>query len=225
MSRVRISLRDGLAAVVIFFVVVFIVEFAIMSQRFWTRKMDIALPSPPKPPSLFQAPVRPAKEGVSSPLSVVDFDSTHSLILANSSNSPIFVLSFVVSIRSENPQGDESVSYPLNSEIGPHKLRLYNLRFDGSFDTAMPTERNWDRQWSASYSSYAQGCIRVAFYIPSSPKLRQQLDHFSAAGTPWPIGHTVGVLKYTISASNIVKETHIPVDTILLKRQGCQLNQ
>jgi hypothetical protein len=197
-------------------------------RKIWSYDDTVGLPScvrcgPPKVPAIEASKKSADKEDGLFPLEIVDFDSTQSLILTNKSDKPIFVISFVASIQSKAPKGNESVSYALNSEIKPHKLQAYHLNFEGAFETVQPTENNWDGQWTTSYSSYAQGCIRVAFYASSNMALRQQIDHFKAAGVLWPIGDTIGVISYKDPTTQATRESHVPLRTILLKRRGCQL--
>jgi hypothetical protein len=230
-SQWKTGLRDIAIVVVGIWLVIALWEGAWnIPRRIWKQTDAVQLPSclwcdPPKVPVIEPPKKSTQKSGGSSPLEIVDFDSTKSLILMNNSDRPIFAISFVASIQSTIPKGNESISYPLDSEVEPHKPQTYHLNFEGAFETIQPTKKKWDDQWSSSYKAYAQGCIRVAFYAPSNMILRQQVEHFKAAGILWPIGDTIGVITYKDPTTQAVQESRVHLSTILLKRQGCQLKQ
>ena len=164
------------------------------------------------------------REIKSSTIEILDLNSTSSFIIINNSSKPVFAIGFKAAIKSTTSPGEESVSYPLNSELEPHKPYTFKTDLAGTFETLAPQGNDWADHWRIAEKSY-KACIRIAFFSPSSMALGQVTDHYQAAGTPLPIGEAQGVIRYKDDLSQVIKEVRVPLKAILYKQQGCQSTQ
>jgi hypothetical protein len=193
------------------------------------QKVTQPSPAPKQQSLLHTTKVTPQRrvslnEVESATLEILDFNSANSFIIINNSNKPVFVIAFKAAIKSTTIPGEESVSYPLNSELEPHKPYTFNTDFAGTFETLPPQGNDWADHWRIAEKSY-KVCIKVAFFSPSSMALGQVTDHYQAAGTPLPIGEAQGFLRYKDDLSQVINEIRVPLKAILLKQQGCQPTQ
>lgn len=132
--------------------------------------------------------VRRKPNGVQSgPLEILDLNSADSIILINDSDKPVFAIGLRASIKSTTIPGEESVSYPLNSEMMPNTPQTFKPSSAGTFETLQPLGKDWAKHWRLAEESY-KGCLKVFFYSPSSIVLGQFSDHYRAAGTPCQSG-------------------------------------
>ena len=149
-------------------------------------------------------------------LEIVDFNSVYGVTLSNDSNGTLFVLDVVATLAA--PEND-SISLPVQSELGPLKTQEYKFNVVGTFSTLEPEGDTWEDQYHAAKQAN-KGCFVPLFVTPSSSWLQQVKDAFQSGGKMLQVGEASGVISYRTIEGKIIKQP-FPLKVVLTKANGC----